>query len=302
VFVRISATDWAEGGWDVEQSVVLTGKLKELGVDLIDVSSGALVPTARIPVSRGYQVPFARRIRQESGVLTGAVGLITDAHQANEIVTGGDADVVFLAREMLREPYWALKAEQELGAESRGRRRTGTPSSVGRGRSSHASRGWLARRRRMVPSPVSDPVQVSRRAASLPTPDILLDNADAGCWKRLVDTDPAEAAEMIGAPYLAAFYRTRAIRSAMLARRSGVCLFMSPAARDERADRAGVRAGAHAGAGGGRDLDGLAAEPRGDHRDVAAAADVRCEPAVPGDQRGRQRRGARARLSPWTVA
>jgi 2,4-dienoyl-CoA reductase-like NADH-dependent reductase (Old Yellow Enzyme family) len=117
VFVRISATDWAEGGWDVEQSVVLTGKLKELGVDLIDVSSGALVPTARIPVSRGYQVPFARRIRQASGLLTGAVGLITDARQANEIVTGGDADVVFLARELLREPYWALKAEQELGAE-----------------------------------------------------------------------------------------------------------------------------------------------------------------------------------------
>jgi 2,4-dienoyl-CoA reductase-like NADH-dependent reductase (Old Yellow Enzyme family) len=75
------------------------------------------VPTARIPVSRGYQVPFARRIREEAGLLTGAVGLITDAHQANEIVTGGDADVVLLAREMLREPYWVLKAQQELGAE-----------------------------------------------------------------------------------------------------------------------------------------------------------------------------------------
>jgi 2,4-dienoyl-CoA reductase-like NADH-dependent reductase (Old Yellow Enzyme family) len=117
VFVRISATDWAEGGWDVEQSVVLACELKRLGVDLIDVSSGALVPKARIPVSRGYQVPFARQIRRESGILTSAVGLITEARHANEIVTGGDADMVLVARELLREPYWALQAEQELGAE-----------------------------------------------------------------------------------------------------------------------------------------------------------------------------------------
>ena len=117
VFVRISATDWAEGGWDVEQSVVLARELKELGIDLIDVSSGALVPKARIPVSKGYQVPFAQRIRQEAGVPTGAVGLITEPGHANEIVTGGDADLVFVARELLREPYWGLKAEQELGAE-----------------------------------------------------------------------------------------------------------------------------------------------------------------------------------------
>jgi 2,4-dienoyl-CoA reductase-like NADH-dependent reductase (Old Yellow Enzyme family) len=118
VFVRISATDWADGGWDVEQSVVLACRLRELGIDLIDVSSGGLVPKARIPVGKGYQVPLARKIRDEAGVMTGAVGLITEARQANEIVTGGDADLVLLARELLREPYWALKAQQELGAEA----------------------------------------------------------------------------------------------------------------------------------------------------------------------------------------
>ena len=95
--------------------MVLARHLKEIGMDLIDVSSGALVPTARIPVGKGYQVPFARRIRNEAGIPTGAVGLITEALQANEIVTSGDADLVFLARELLREPYWALKAQQELG-------------------------------------------------------------------------------------------------------------------------------------------------------------------------------------------
>jgi 2,4-dienoyl-CoA reductase-like NADH-dependent reductase (Old Yellow Enzyme family) len=118
VFVRISATDWADGGWDVEQSVVLACRLKELGIDLIDVSSGGLVPKARIPMGKGYQVPLARKIRIEAGVMTGAVGLITEAGHANEIVTGGDADLVLVARELLREPYWALKAQQELGAEA----------------------------------------------------------------------------------------------------------------------------------------------------------------------------------------
>ncbi|QDU21704.1 NADH:flavin oxidoreductase/NADH oxidase [Urbifossiella limnaea] len=117
VFVRISATDWADGGWDADQSVVLARRLKEVGIDLVDVSSGGLVPKARIPVGRGYQVPFARRLRDEAGVMTGAVGLITDARQADGIVTGGDADLVFVARELLREPYWALKAQQELGEE-----------------------------------------------------------------------------------------------------------------------------------------------------------------------------------------
>lgn len=117
LFVRISATDWVEGGWDGEQSVALSRKLKEVGVDLVHVSSGALVPQARIPVAKGYQIPFARQIRCEAKVMTGAVGLITEAQHANEIITGGDADLVFLARELLREPYWAIKAEQELGAE-----------------------------------------------------------------------------------------------------------------------------------------------------------------------------------------
>ncbi len=117
LFVRISATDWAEGGWDVDQSVVLARHLKDVGVDLIDVSSGALVPKARIPVGKGFQVPLARKIRDEAGIMTGAVGLITEGKQANEIVTGGDADLVFIGRELLREPYWALKAEHELGAE-----------------------------------------------------------------------------------------------------------------------------------------------------------------------------------------
>jgi 2,4-dienoyl-CoA reductase-like NADH-dependent reductase (Old Yellow Enzyme family) len=117
VFVRISATDWVEGGWDADQSVILAQRLKDLGIDLIDVSSGALTPKARIPVGKGFQVPFARRIRAEAGIMTGAVGLITEARYANEIITGGDADLVFIARELLREPYWAMKAQPELGEE-----------------------------------------------------------------------------------------------------------------------------------------------------------------------------------------
>jgi 2,4-dienoyl-CoA reductase-like NADH-dependent reductase (Old Yellow Enzyme family) len=117
VFVRISATDWVDGGWDGAQSVVLASRLKEIGIDLIDVSSGALTPKARIPVGKGYQVPFARQIRDEANMMTGAVGLITEANYANEIITGGDADMVFVARELLREPYWALKAQAGLGEE-----------------------------------------------------------------------------------------------------------------------------------------------------------------------------------------
>jgi 2,4-dienoyl-CoA reductase-like NADH-dependent reductase (Old Yellow Enzyme family) len=117
LFVRISATDWVDGGWDIEQSVELARKLKALGVDLIDTSSAAIVPYARIPVARGFQVPLARRIRDEADILTGAVGLITEVSQANEIITGGDADLVLIGRELLREPYWAIKAQQELGEE-----------------------------------------------------------------------------------------------------------------------------------------------------------------------------------------
>jgi 2,4-dienoyl-CoA reductase-like NADH-dependent reductase (Old Yellow Enzyme family) len=117
LFVRISATDWVEGGWDIEQSVALAGRLKELGVDLIDVSSGGITPKARIPVGKKYQVPFACRIREEAGIRTGAVGLITEPKEADEIITGGEADLVFVGRELLREPYWALKAEHALDAE-----------------------------------------------------------------------------------------------------------------------------------------------------------------------------------------
>jgi 2,4-dienoyl-CoA reductase-like NADH-dependent reductase (Old Yellow Enzyme family) len=117
LFVRISATDWAEGGWDLDQSVAFARRAKDLGVDLIDVSSGALVPKVRIPVGKGYQVPLARRIRHDAAISTGAVGLITDPQYADELVTGGDADLVFIGRELLREPYWALKAQHELGGE-----------------------------------------------------------------------------------------------------------------------------------------------------------------------------------------
>ncbi len=117
LFVRISATDWAEGGWDVDQSVELAKALKGLGVDLIDCSSGALVPHVKIPLGPGYQVPFARRIRREAGIATGAVGLIAERGQAERIVAEGDADLVLLGRELLREPYWALKAMLEAGRE-----------------------------------------------------------------------------------------------------------------------------------------------------------------------------------------
>jgi 2,4-dienoyl-CoA reductase-like NADH-dependent reductase (Old Yellow Enzyme family) len=117
LFVRISATDWAEGGWDLEQSIALAKELKPLGVDLIDTSSGALVPYAKIPVEKNYQVPLSAAIREQAEILTGAVGLITEASQANEIITSGAADLALLAREMLREPYWAIKAQQALTQE-----------------------------------------------------------------------------------------------------------------------------------------------------------------------------------------
>lgn len=115
VFVRISATDWAEGGWDVDQSVELARCLRTRGVDLIDCSSGGNVANAQVALRPGYQVPFAARIRREAGIATGAVGLITTAAQANEIVEREDADCVLLAREMLRHPYWPLAAARELG-------------------------------------------------------------------------------------------------------------------------------------------------------------------------------------------
>jgi 2,4-dienoyl-CoA reductase-like NADH-dependent reductase (Old Yellow Enzyme family) len=119
LFTRISATDWVEGGWDIDQSVELARALKSVGVDLIDASSGGIVPRAVIPAAPGYQVPFAAAIREQADVPTGAVGLITDPAQADAIITSRQADLVFLAREMLREPYWALKAGRALGQEQK---------------------------------------------------------------------------------------------------------------------------------------------------------------------------------------
>ena len=115
LFVRISATDWAEGGWTADESVELARRLREHSVDLVDVSSGGQVPQAKIPVGPGFQVPFSARIRKEAGMATAAVGMITDPKQANEIIARGDADMVLLAREMLRDPYWPLHAAAALG-------------------------------------------------------------------------------------------------------------------------------------------------------------------------------------------
>jgi len=115
LFVRISATDWAEGGWTIEESVELARDLRSRGVDLVDCSSGGSVPGARIPLAPGYQVPFAERIRREANVLTGAVGLITEPEQADAIVHDGRADLIVLARALLRDPYWPLHAAEALG-------------------------------------------------------------------------------------------------------------------------------------------------------------------------------------------
>ena len=115
LWLRISATDWVEGGWDADQSVELVRQVKDMGVDLVDCSSGGAVPDAVIPVAPGFQVPFAERIRRETGVATGAVGLITEPDQADTIVRDGRADVVLMAREFLRRPQWPLHAADELG-------------------------------------------------------------------------------------------------------------------------------------------------------------------------------------------
>jgi 2,4-dienoyl-CoA reductase-like NADH-dependent reductase (Old Yellow Enzyme family) len=117
LFVRISASDWAEGGWDVEQSVELSRALSREGADLIDCSSGGLVPGVQVPMGPGYQTRFAERIRREAGVKTGAVGMITSGAQADHILRTGQADVVILARQMLRDPYWPHTAARELGVE-----------------------------------------------------------------------------------------------------------------------------------------------------------------------------------------
>ncbi len=117
LFVRISATDWAEGGWNQEEAVNLCTLLQKMGVDLIDCSSGGLVPDAKIPLGPGFQVAFASQIKRQTGILTSAVGLITKAKQAEEILVSGDADLILFGRESLREPYFPLKAAADLGDE-----------------------------------------------------------------------------------------------------------------------------------------------------------------------------------------
>ena len=115
LFLRISASDWTEGGWKIEDSVELARRAKALGVDLIDTSSGGNVATAKIPLKPGFQVEFAARIRKEADILTGAVGMITTAEQAQAILDAGEADLIFLAREFLRDPYFPMHAAQKLG-------------------------------------------------------------------------------------------------------------------------------------------------------------------------------------------
>ena len=117
LFVRVSATDWAAGGWDIDECVVLAGWLKNDGVDLIDCSSGGTVADAKVPTAPGYQVPFAARIRREAGIATGALGLITEARQAQDILDRGDADLIVMARELLRDPYFPRRAARELETE-----------------------------------------------------------------------------------------------------------------------------------------------------------------------------------------
>ncbi len=117
LLVRVSATDWAEGGWAPEEAVALGRALRDLGVDLVDTSSGGLVPTAQVPAGPGYQAGFAERVRREAGIATGAVGLITSPEQAEHVLRTGQADLVLLAREMLRDPYWPLHAAARLRAE-----------------------------------------------------------------------------------------------------------------------------------------------------------------------------------------
>src|SRR3981081_2527030 len=115
LFLRISATDWIDGGWDIQQSVELARQLKELGADLIDCSSGGNAAHAKMAVGPGYQTPFAEQIRREANILTGAVGMITSPSQAEHILVTGQADAVMIARELLRDPYWPLRAARELG-------------------------------------------------------------------------------------------------------------------------------------------------------------------------------------------
>jgi 2,4-dienoyl-CoA reductase-like NADH-dependent reductase (Old Yellow Enzyme family) len=118
LFVRLSCTDWIEGGWTIDDSVELARRLRRIGVDLIDCSSGGSSPAARIALGPGYQVPFAERVRRDAGIMTGAVGLITTAAQAEEILANGKADLVLMAREFLRDPYFPLRSARAIGMEA----------------------------------------------------------------------------------------------------------------------------------------------------------------------------------------
>jgi 2,4-dienoyl-CoA reductase-like NADH-dependent reductase (Old Yellow Enzyme family) len=115
VLVRLSATDWADHGWNVEETIELCGQLGRLGVDLVDISSGGLIPGVTVIEGAGYQTEFSARIRRESGMLTSAVGMITSPQQADHIIRSGQADMVLIGREILRDPYWPLHAAQALG-------------------------------------------------------------------------------------------------------------------------------------------------------------------------------------------
>ncbi|HTQ10788.1 MAG TPA: NADH:flavin oxidoreductase/NADH oxidase [Fimbriimonadaceae bacterium] len=117
ILVRISCTDWAEGGWDVQQSIAFAKECKRLGIEAIDCSSGGTVPWQKIELGPGYQVPFAEAVRRDAGIATAAVGLITEPRQAEAILEEGKADLIVLARELLRDPYWPRRAAKELGAQ-----------------------------------------------------------------------------------------------------------------------------------------------------------------------------------------
>jgi 2,4-dienoyl-CoA reductase-like NADH-dependent reductase (Old Yellow Enzyme family) len=116
--MRVSGTDWVDGGWTPDETVVLARKLKELGSDYLDVSSGGLDPRQKIPLAPGYQVPFGEKVRKEVGIKTMSVGLIADAHQAEDIIASGKADFVVMARGIMYDPRWAWHAAEELGAET----------------------------------------------------------------------------------------------------------------------------------------------------------------------------------------
>ena len=117
VFVRISATDWADNGWNLENTVDTAKKLKNIGIDLIDVSSGGNIFDSKVPENTEFQVPFAKAVKEESGILTSAVGYITSSDSANNIIRTGSSDIIALGRELLRNPYWPLKAAKQLKAD-----------------------------------------------------------------------------------------------------------------------------------------------------------------------------------------